>query len=348
MDIERIQGTIEKHPTPRNRGPENVRQWDPLNLMHKLRALRNRFNQSILRFPGMRAMQLESMKRELRALAEHTVVNGVYFEHVVPEAVWEAYEAGTLELEGLNLYMEGHGGTGALLEDQSLSSSDEIGFRISKSLADMFPGARQVLLVDDMHSLLHQAAGSLNRPRGLHYTASSSPYTEEAREKFKEDIVARMKRREILREDSVAGTDYLLVSESAQQADVPNLVSLLESKGYIRRDGKEVWFVNSQADNPEFSEIRLANKEGEWLCVTLDATSFLKDKGLDKTYLVVLDLAFKAQQDQVWEILRVLGVNPLNYHNIFFDASRPPSEVARTIQEVMMRHKPTQTLARTG
>ena len=49
--------------------------------------------------------------------------------------------------------------------------------------------------------------------------------------------------------------------------------------------------------------------------------------------MVILPEEFKKQQDQVWEMLRVLGISWENYHNIFYDDTNPPKKIAQIIEE---------------
>ena len=39
----------------------------------------------------------------------------------------------------------------------------------------------------------------------------------------------------------------------------------------------------------------------------------------------------KEQQDQVWEILQVLGMKPEQYNNIFYDDTKSPEELQENL-----------------
>jgi hypothetical protein len=134
------------------------------------------------------------------------------------------------------------------------------------------------------------------------------------------------------------GTEYLLVSEEQKVLDVDALVPLLEAEGrgvgiqYIERDGEKITFVNPNSENPKFQKITLRTKSGRWLCAALDAAGYVKRENLFITHLVILPIEYRDQQDKVWEILRVLGIKPTNYHNIYYSLDSACGDVAMIIK----------------
>ena len=128
-----------------------------------------------------------------------------------------------------------------------------------------------------------------------------------------------------------------MISESEKIKDALVLVNRLEEEGHIERNGEEIFFINESAENADFKRIKLRNRHGKWLCEALDAATYLNPENLRITHLVVLPNEFKKQQDKVWEILRVLGIKPDNYHNIFFDSDMNPQEVVQGIKQEIER-----------
>ncbi|MEI8092000.1 MAG: hypothetical protein WCG98_07555 [bacterium] len=79
-----------------------------------------------------------------------------------------------------------------------------------------------------------------------------------------------------------------------------------DGQSYIQEMGKEILFVNPNAENPKYRKITLRKQNGHWMCEALDASSYIKPENLNITHLVILPTNFKEQQDKVWEMLRVL------------------------------------------
>ena len=129
------------------------------------------------------------------------------------------------------------------------------------------------------------------------------------------------------------GENFLLISESSKTVEAEKLVERLDEAGHIQREGQKIYFVNEGAENPQYKRIILRTGTGRWLCEALDASTYLKPENLEITHLVVLSKDFVAQQDKVWEILRVLGIRPTHYHNIFYDKSLDPSVVAEIVDD---------------
>ena len=131
----------------------------------------------------------------------------------------------------------------------------------------------------------------------------------------------------------------MFISESSKIHDAEELIKRLEAKGIIRYENGEIIFDNENAENPDYKEIKLRKKDGDWLCPALDASSYLKPENLDITHLVVLpEQHFKEEQDQVWEILRALGIKSDRYHNIFYDERLEPGQAAEIIEKEFKKY----------
>lgn len=150
-----------------------------------------------------------------------------------------------------------------------------------------------------------------------------------------------LRKKGIIKNADVVGRDYLFVSESQKVQDAEILVAKLEGLAtetgisYIRRNGEEIIFENPNAENSEYKKIILRTRNGRWLCEALDASSFLDPDNLAITHLVILPNHFKKQQDRVWELLRVLGITPENYHNIFYDDKKSAGEIISALDEAI-------------
>jgi hypothetical protein len=185
----------------------------------------------------------------------------------------------------------------------------------------LLPDARLVSLYDDYNTSM---AGQ--------ESMDQAEFSAAARQNFKNSLIELFKTTDVVAQQAVEGEDFLLIQESAQEADAKVLVAKLEARGLIERSGSEIYFVNDTAENPLYHRICLRTRKGRWLCVTLDTSTYLKKENLDITHIVVLPEYMKTQQDKAWEILRVLGVEPIGYHNIFYNPTLLPRHVARVVE----------------
>ncbi len=170
-------------------------------------------------------------------------------------------------------------------------------------------------------------------------------FSPEARERFKSEV------KRILSFNGFSGLpegekndQYIFVSERQKTLDVGALIPLLEAESrgagvaYVERDGEKITFTNPNAENPKFQKVTLRTKSGRWLCTALDAAAYVKHENLFIQHLIVLPDEYKEQQDKVWEILRVLGIKPTNYHNIYYNLGDSCGDVPEMIRREFEKH----------
>lgn len=243
---------------------------------------------------------------------------GVDFSKCQMDVIVSSYNSGDpIEFESFGPYMEDYMETG--MSPETLINADKIGVNVAKILRDKFPKGRMISLFDDLHGVEKAET--------------------EAVIKFRNEI------RNVLgiTPEDKEGEDYLLVSETDKIKDAEILVDQLKAsgKGRIKESGQKIIFVNPEAEEKKDRKITLRKKDGSWTCQALDASSYLKEENRNTTHLVVLPNSFKTQQDQVWEILKALGIaKPDTYHNIFFDKNADPENVTRVIQESIENEDP--------
>ena len=253
---------------------------------------------------------------------------GVDFSKCQMDEIIKAYEKGRdVEFESFSPYLADYNTkTGEIWEDK-LTKTDTIGIAIAKMLKNEFPNAQMVSLYDEYNSEMPYATDVRGRPK----PGPQIEFPETVKLNFRNSIEQLLRNKGVI-EGKEKG-NYLFVSESSKIKDAEELVKRLEDVYKITRDGQAIYFVNPEAENPDYRKIPLRTKNGRWLCEALDASSYLDPKNLEITHLVILPNVFKEEQDKVWEILRVLGIKPTNYHNIFFNENLPPDEVKNTIEE---------------
>jgi len=124
-----------------------------------------------------------------------------------------------------------------------------------------------------------------------------------------------------------------MITENSKNKNVEQLVKKLEEKNNIKKKNGIIYFSNPESENPEYKEIILQTSDGKWTSEGLNASTYLKPENLEITHLVVFPNSLKKEQDKTWEILRILGIEPTNYHDIFFDENVLPEKIAETIGE---------------
>ncbi|MDP2586223.1 MAG: hypothetical protein Q8P32_00410 [Candidatus Komeilibacteria bacterium] len=246
------------------------------------------------------------------------------------------YSGRKLEIETFSPYLADYDTAQGKVWSDNLTETDKVGLAVGKVLNEQFSQARVISLYDEYNSNMPDTADSWGKPveggRQIEYTA-------EAKEKFKTEVARLLKESGSVKADAKEGEDYLLVSESSKQQDAVMLVDQLEAKGCIIKKGEQIIFSNPAAENPKFKQITLRTAGGRWLCEALDASSYLKPENMAITHLVVLPESFKDQQDKVWEMLRVLGIEPSHYHNIFYNEKQDPAVISQTIKEEVEKYK---------
>lgn len=292
----------------------------------------------------VRNTQRDELSREKRATHE-----GVNFSRCQMDTLVQDYLNGKkFEFESYSPYASDYNLNTGEIRENILTPTDKVGLEVGKMLRNTFsaPWARLICLWDAYNTGMSDDTDFWGKPRDptKKYSekygavnAAQLRLPEETQKKFSENVESLMKRRGLIRSTDVAAKDYLLVSESAKVHDAAQLVKLLDEKGFIRRNGEAISFFNPDAENPFYKEIELRRSDGGWLCEALDASAFLKPENLAITHLVILPNHFKRQQDGVWEILRVLGIKPTNYHNIFYDENVAPEKVTAVIKEQIER-----------
>jgi len=274
----------------------------------------------------------KEMDEKIKNIAERLVINGVDFSKAQLNRYIESYYkiGERTEFESFSPYLFDYNTlTGEVWEDK-LMPQDMVGVEIAGFIKNRFPKARMISLYDEYNSDLSSTSDAYGAPTS---EGSQLEFPENARENFRTNIELLLRKKGVLKDDSEDGKDYLFISESDKIKDAEKLVEALEGKGFIKRNGEEINFVDPNAENPEYMKIQLRTPNGRWRCEALDASSYIKPENLNINHLVILENHFEKQQDRVWEILRTLGIKPLNYHNIFFDKNSPPELVVKTIEE---------------
>lgn len=279
----------------------------------------------------------------------------VDFSKAQIEAVFKAYQDGKqVEFESISPYLADYDTQTGAIDPACLVQADVVGIAIAKVLRNFFPKARMIVLYDDYNvdttpspahlpasSMCHKIRSIEEKYEGEELLPHS--FSEEARKIFVENVRSILFSSGVLHEGEQENKDYLLVSERQKEFDVEALVSLLEVEGrgagvnYIEREGERIIFVNPRAENPKHQRITLRTSKGRWLCAALDASAYVKHENLFITHLVILPDQYKEQQDKVWEILRVLGIKPTNYHNIYYSLDTSCGDIAEIIAEELSK-----------
>ena len=297
----------------------------------------------------------ERLDEELTEASKEARRDGVDFSLCQMNEVMEDYQSGRkVEFESFSPYLADYGlSTGEIWSDK-LTDTDKVGIEVARTLREAFPKARLISLYDEYNTDMPDAAdfyGSASREerdeqgrirRDEHGNPIDAPQiqlSDDVKENFKRNIEKLLIEKGVLAETAVDGEEYLFISESEKIREAEILVQQLEANGNIRRDGEAIYFTNPDAENPAYQEIPLRTKSGRWLCEALDASSYIKPENLEITHLVVLPEAFKEQQNKVWEVLRVLGIDNTHYHNIFFDEKQDPEKIVRALEEEISKYK---------
>jgi len=276
-------------------------------------------------------------KTEIENIENKSIRNGVNFSRCQMDKVLKEYNSGrTLEIDCFSPYLADYNLASGEIWDDKMTNTDKIALETAKAVRSEFPKGRIISLYDEYNTDMPDSENIFGTPV---VGGSQIILDDNVKEKFKLEVERVLRKEEIIKESDKEGENYILISESEKIKDAENLVQLLENKGNIRRDGEAIYFVNLDSENPNYSEIILRTKNGRWMCPALDASSFLKPENLDIVHLVILPNHFKIQQDQVWEILRVLGISGENYHNIFYDEQSDPQIVRNTIVEEINLYK---------
>ncbi len=227
---------------------------------------------------------------------------------------------GRIEFEAWSPYLMDHNMSSGELFKDNLTPTDEIGIALIADLRKVFTQAGLVVLYDEYNSGMPNNSDAYGRPFG---GGPQLDFTQDARVKFKSSIEEVLRDQNIIREGDEDQKDFMLVSESEKMKDAEILVERLEGLGKIeRKEDGSIYFVDPTNTDENCRRITLKNRYDKWMCEALDASAFLNPENFETTHLVILPKEFKSQQNKVWVILRTLGIQPDNYHNIFFDSDQ--------------------------
>lgn len=298
----------------------------------------------------MREGMSEEIMHEMERQSETVDFSKAQFDRIVA-----AREAGRpVEFEAFSPYIADYDMKDGKIWNDKLMPSDEVGLQVAAVLREKFPEARMVSLYDEYNTNMPDSAEYHGNPTrtatdeyGRHMAdrhgnpldAPQLALDQSVKDSFRDSIADLMRERGIIQPDDEAGKEFLLISENEKIKDAEQLVSRLEAAGHIKRDGQAITFVNDTVENPDYHEIPLRSKNGRWLCEALDASSYIDPQNTDITHVVVLPKSFEAQQDKVWEILRTLGIEPTNYHNVFFDETGDPAEISQSVREQIEQYE---------
>jgi hypothetical protein len=262
------------------------------------------------------------------AASEHPAIyKGVNFSRIqIADVIRQRDLGAPIEFETLGPYLADYMKSGGVMALANLTPEDAIGLKLSKTFRMLFPDARLVSLYDEYNYATLRSLSDLARDE------SQQVFTPLEKSTFKQSLIKLFKDCGAISEDAVGGQEFLMIAESSKAKDAETLVGRLDALGCIRQDENKIVFVNEEAENPLYRKIPLRTAGGRWLCEALDAATYLKTENSEIVHIVVLPDYMKMQQDKAWEIMRVLGVKPHKYHNIFFDEQLAPEHVARVVE----------------
>lgn len=304
-----------------------------------LAEIRDAFREILVTKPKEKELA-SKMGEELGSIESAAIREGVDFSRCQFEDIFESKFP--VEFESFSPYLADYNlATGEIWEDK-LTKTDQIGIAIAKMLRGKFPEARMISLYDEYNTDMPYSSDIFGRPTS---TGPQIKLPESTKINFRENIKEFLEKKGLIKLDDKEGKNFLLISESEKIKDAEELVKKLEeleklkNTRFIKRDGEAIYFVNEKAENPLYREITLRTKNGRWLCEALDASSYIKEENKKITHLVVLPNHFKEQQDKVWEMLRVLGIDSTHYHNIFYDEKVDTETITRVIREEIEKYK---------
>ncbi|EKD43515.1 MAG: hypothetical protein ACD_72C00244G0005 [uncultured bacterium] len=335
----------------------------PTVLMNLLGKIRDVYKTTILKRHQSKDFEkadedTKKMQLELAEVAQKLGTReGVNFSKCQMDKVVDAYKKGKkVEFEAIGPYLSDYNMVTGEMWQEKLTKADMIGLAISKLLRSKFPKARLISLLDEYNTILPDSSDFYGKPTKLFDEKNNEislpllSISDEVKINFRNSLEQLFRQNGIIKEADKDGEDYLLVSESAKADVAQNLVEKLDKIGKIKRDGQKIDFVNPDAENIAYREINLRKSSGRWSCTALDAASYLDEKNLEITHLIILPNSYieqkngviinesEEQQDEVWEILRTLGVKPTNYHNIFYDEDVPVEKVVKVIQDEIEKY----------
>lgn len=370
-NLENKRAENEKKPDSSSLEASENEKEEPFKFMNWLKRIRDAYKGSIIKYSKesedrslpekekkaaerIRQELIEKMKTEQAVIEKQATREGVNFSKCQMGEIVKALKSGKpLEYEALSPYLADYDGVNGKIWLDKLIKADAIGLAVSGLLRRAFnaANARLISLYDEYNSGMPDSTNLLGAPES---EGPQIKYSDQAKENFKDSLRETLESNGSIRKNDKEGENYLFVSESskveaAENELLPRLKEYfkahpeqgcIEEKGKEtnEKDNKEITFVNNAAENPEHRRIQLRTKNGRWRCEALDASSYLNSENLKITHLVILPNEFIEQQDKVWEMLRILGIKPTNYHNIFYDKDVLPETVVRVIQEEIEKY----------
>ena len=279
----------------------------------------------------------DQLAKALELVRQKRTIEGVDFSSIqINQIVNHGQQP--LEIETFSPYLCDYDMKTGKIWGDNLLPADRIGLSVGTVLRQLFPEARIVSLYDEYNSSISGDSDARGLPTRDGAQYAFEPTIQQA---FKDSVAEQLRVAQVITDESIEGDDYILISESSKVEQAPLLVERLEARGFIERKGQQIMFVNQAAENPLHREIMLRTGSGRWLCEALDAASYLDPENTDIVHVVVLPTSMREQQDKVWELLRILGVPKLNYHNIFYDEGVEPHKVSAVIKQEFKRFMAT-------
>jgi len=300
-------------------------------ITHTVRALQHH-KQTYKRSMKLAKNEIQQIQNEIYRIESKYTNNGVNFSRIQANEVIKTYKNGEqVEFETLGPYLADYIHYDGVMAYDHLLLEDKVGLELAATFHEIFPNARLIAFCDDYNALsAHMRYVSDNSQEQT--WSPTSTFSPTHRQAFKQSLVRLFKQRGAIEKTAMPGKDYLLIDESAKAKDAELLISRLRAQGYIRHKGAEITFFNDLAENPLHQTFTLRTKQGRWLCEALDAASFLRPHNVAITHIVVLPDYMKTQQDRVWEMLRLIGIIPERYHNIFYDPTYGAQDLARVVR----------------
>ena len=290
------------------------------------------FIKKLLHLKASVGHKLDLTKQEMQAVLDYVyakefpqIHDGVNFSRIQIDKILEQQMADVpIEFETIGPYLASYMQFEGIMTEKNLLPEDRIGIKLATVFRKFFPHARLISLYDDYnHNIVYKNSSTIVRMN----------FSKAVIKKFLVSFKKLLVRNNAISQKAIEGKDFLFIPESELVKDAEKLVATLEAKGFIERKENEIFFHNPEAENQLFRRFQLKTKNGKWLCEALDASTFIKPENVIITHVVVLPEYMKPQQDKLWEILKVLGIKPEKYHNIFFDESRSPESIATIIED---------------
>lgn len=278
----------------------------------------------------MESVQIEDPKIRDEQAAIQAAIEGqrsyVDFSKCQVERIIDAQARGLVtEFETMGPYMADYNVRTGEIWGNNLANEDAVGIEVARYLKDELPDARMVSLYDEYHVGFIDHSDIYGKPADPNAKIKSPSDT--AKKNFRDNLGSLIREKVFDGEES----NILLVSESSKIESAKILIELLRSRGFVEQDGKQFFFVNPNAETEETRRFALTTKSGKFNCAALDASSFLSPENRETCHVIVLPEYMRQQQNEVWEILKVLGIQPTNYHNIFFE---PDANKERVVEEI--------------